>query len=96
MFKVKSIIAKGVSKYNVVAQQRVVQDSKAFILTKKPQSTQVKEEVDYNLLSNESILEELNSKRLAQHKLEEILKDKTRAVFIRRQFFSQRILLNKN
>lgn len=95
MFKVKSFAPKFISRYNVVAQQKMTQETK-FVLTKKTISQTPKEEVDYNLASNETILEDLFSKKLPQHKLEEVLKDKTRAVFIRRQFFAQRILQNKN
>lgn len=57
-------------------------------------SKKVKEEktIDYNVMSNDQILSHLNTKVLAQHKLEEVLCDKTRSVYLRRLYFAKRIL----
>lgn len=52
----------------------------------KEQKVVQKKDLDYNSLSNGQILDLLVDKKLAPHKLEEVLKDKTRAVQLRRMY----------
>ena len=47
--------------------------------------------VDHKVMSDLQIIDLLKSKIIAQHKLEEILGDKTRAVKLRRVFFSSQL-----
>lgn len=53
-------------------------------------------ELDYNSLSNGQILDLLMGKKLAPHKLEEVLKDKTRAVHLRRMYSISRSSSEEN
>lgn len=48
-------------------------------------------EMNYNMLSDSALVEMLFDKQVQQHKLEEILEDKARAVRLRRMFLAYRV-----
>jgi len=68
-------------------QTKLMPDMNIVVSSMKMKAT----EMNYNMLSDSVLVEMLFDKQVQQHKLEEILEDKARAVRLRRMFLAYRV-----